>query len=54
MRMPRGIADAPPREFVELGPEVAERMTLAEEPDAATVAGFGLTGGASQIGRAHV
>ncbi len=48
MRLQRGIADAAPCEFVELGPEVAERMTLTEEPDAATVAGFGLTGGASR------
>ncbi len=48
MRMQRGVREAAPREFVEIGPEVAARMTLADEPAAATVAAYVLTRGASR------
>jgi hypothetical protein len=48
MRMQRGLREAAPREFVEIGPEVAARMTLADEPAAATVAAYVLTRGASR------
>ncbi len=52
MRVQRGVRDAAPREFVEIGPEVAERMPLAEEPAAATVATYVLTRGASRAWQA--
>jgi len=46
------MRESAPREFVEIGPEVAERMALAEEPDAATVASYVLTRGASRAWQA--
>src|ERR1019366_5419373 len=48
MRVQRRVRDAAPREFVEIGPEIAERMPLAEEPSAATVATYVLTRGSSR------
>jgi len=48
MRVQRRVRDAVPREFVEIGPEIAERMPLAEEPSAATVATYVLTRGSSR------
>jgi hypothetical protein len=48
MQVQRRVRDSAPREFVEIGPEVAERMPLAKEPAAATVATYVLTRGASR------
>jgi hypothetical protein len=48
MRVQRGMREAAPREFVEIGPEVAARMPLAAEPAAATVATYVLTRGSSR------
>lgn len=42
------MRDSGPRGFVEIGPEVAERMPLEREPSAATVASYVLTRGASR------
>jgi hypothetical protein len=42
------MRDEAPREFVELGPEVAARMPLATEPAAATVGAYVLTRGAGR------
>jgi len=47
MRVKRRIQDSAPREFVEIGPDVAVRMPLAQEPSAATVGTYVLTRGAS-------
>jgi hypothetical protein len=44
--MPRGMSEAP--NWIEPGPEVAARMALASEPDAATVACYTLTRGAER------
>jgi len=46
------MRDSAPREFVEIGPEVAERMPLAYEPAAAIVATYVLTRGASRAWQA--
>jgi hypothetical protein len=48
MQVQRRARDAAPREFVEIGPEVAERMPLEKEPAAATVATYVFTRGASR------
>jgi len=48
MQMQRRMRDSALREVVEIGPEVAERMPLAQEPAAATVAPYVLTRGASR------
>ena len=48
MQVQRRARDSVLREFVEIGPEVAERMPLAEEPAAATAATYVLTRGASR------
>jgi hypothetical protein len=48
MQMQRATRRSASREFVEIGPEVAERMPLEREPSAATVASYVLTRGASR------
>ena len=48
MRVQSVMRDVLPREFIEIGPEVAARMPLAVEPAAATVAAYVLTRGASR------
>jgi hypothetical protein len=48
MRVKRRIQDSAPREFVEIGPKVAVRMPLAQEPSAATVGTYVLTRGAGR------
>ena len=48
MRMPRETNEAPARNWIELGPEVAARMALVSEPAALTVAFYTLTRGAER------
>jgi hypothetical protein len=51
MRVQRRTRDSP-SEFIEIGPEVAERMPLAQEPSAATVGTYVLTRGAGRAWQA--
>jgi hypothetical protein len=48
MRMPRGTNEAPARNWIELGPDVAARMALVSEPAAALVLCYTLTRGAER------
>ncbi len=52
MRVQRAGREPVPREFVEIGPEIAARMPLAEEPAAGTVATYVFTRGASRAWQA--
>ena len=48
MRVQRSVRAVAPREFVQIGPEIGEQMSLEGEPSAATVASYVLTRGASR------